>query len=218
MKISKGLKENSMYLQKKDIVYLDKVFNALFVDKDKMKEHDDNDFILVEGQEKISLIKSRSEILEFKDFLSMTRYQAEERMNDAEQLLYIVKRKKSSASEILRYEYSYKSAITEYLEKERGTLSFDVPLTLDMLNKYLFYNDNGTYYAASTTVPSTYEIGRIDGKVINTRDSKLEKFIDTEMTTAADLEKESLTDKTYLTKTRAVSRKKLYYTINRKKW
>lgn len=217
MKISNNLKEDSIYLQKKDILYLRNVLSVSLVDDDKLEELNSNDFVLVEGKENVRLISSRNEILEFKDFLSMTKCQAEQTMNDAEQLLYIIKKQKASISEVLRYSYSYESAVDEFLEKERGTLSFDVPLSLDMLNDYLFYDNDGTYYVASTTIPSTYEIGKIDGKVIDTSDSKLKKFVNTEMTTAADLEKDYSAEETYLTKTKDVSRKKLYYTINRKK-
>ena len=217
MKISNNLKEDSIYLQKKDILYLRNVLSVSLVDDDKLEELNSNDFVLVEGKENVRLISSRNEILEFKDFLSMTKRQAEQTMNDAEQLLYIIKKQKASISEVLRYSYSYESAVDEFLEKERGTLSFDVPLSLDMLNDYLFYDNDGTYYVASTTIPSTYEIGKIDGKVIDTSDSKLKKFVNTEMTTADDLEKDYSAEETYLTKTKDVSRKKLYYTINRKK-
>ena len=217
MKISNNLKENTIYLQKKDILYLRNILSVPFVKDNKLEESNSNDFVLVEGEENVKLISSRDEILEFKDFLAMTKHQAEQRMDDAEQLLYIVKKKKAPISEVVRYRYGYESAVAEFLEKERGTLSFDVPLSLDMLSDYLFYDNDETYYAASTTMPSTYEIGRIDGDVVNIRDSKLEKFVRTEMTTATDLEKNSLTEETYLTKTRDASRKKLYYTINRKK-
>ncbi len=217
MKISNNLKEDSIYLQKKDILYLRNVLSVSLVDDDKLEELNSNDFVLVEGKENVRLISSRNEILEFKDFLSMTKRQAEQTMNDAEQLLYIIKKQKASISEVLRYSYSYESAVDEFLEKERGTLSFDVPLSLDMLNDYLFYDNDGTYYVASTTIPSTYEIGKIDGKVIDTSDSKLKKFVNTEMTTATDLEKDYSAEEIYLTKTKDVSRKKLYYTINRKK-
>ena len=217
MKISKNLKENAVYLQKKDVIYLKHILSVSLVDDNKLKDYDLNDFILVEGEENVKLITSRDEILEFKDFLSMTRAQAEQRMDDAEQLLYIVKKKKSPINEILRYRYMYSSAVDEFLEKEREKLSFSVPLALDMLSDYLFYDNDGTYYAASTTLPSTYEIGRIDGDVVNTKDFKLKKFVRTEMTTATDLEKDSSIKETYLTKTMDASKKKLYYTINRKK-
>lgn len=219
MKISKNLKENAVYLQKKDIVYLNYTLSVSFVDDNKLKDYDLNDFILVEGEENAKLIASRDEILEFKDFLSMTRAQAEQRMDDAEQLLYIVKKKKAPMNEVLRYRYIYNSAVDEFLEKERGTLSFSVPLALDMLSNYLFYDNDGTYYAASTTIPSTYEIGRIDGEKVDTNDSTLEKFVNVEMTTAKDLENAS--NDSNITRTRSVSKKKLYYTINhtnRKKW
>ena len=212
MKISKNLKENAVYLQKKDIVYLNYTLSVPFVDDNKLKDYDLNDFILVEGEENVKLITSRDEILEFKDFLSMTKDQAEQRMDDAEQLLYIVKKKKAPINEVLRYRYMYNSAVDEFLEKERGTLSFSVPLTLDMLSNYLFYDNDGTYYAASTTIPSTYEIGRIDGKKVDTDDSTLEKFVNVEMTTARDLENAS--NDSNITRTRNVSKKKLYYTIN----
>ena len=167
MKISKNLKENAVYLQKKDVIYLKHILSVSLVDDNKLKDYDLNDFILVEGEENVKLITSRDEILEFKDFLSMTKDQAEQRMDDAEQLLYIVKKKKSPINEILRYRYMYSSAVDEFLEKEREKLSFSVPLALDMLSDYLFYDNDGTYYAASTTLPSTYEIGRIDGDVVN---------------------------------------------------
>lgn len=212
MKISKNLKENAVYLQKKDIVYLNYTLSVSFVDDNKLKDYDLNDFILVEGEENAKLIASRDEILEFKDFLSMTRAQAEQRMDDAEQLLYIVKKKKAPMNEVLRYRYIYNSAVDEFLEKERGTLSFSVPLALDMLSNYLFYDNDGTYYAASTTIPSTYEIGRIDGEKVDTNDSTLEKFVNVEMTTAKDLENAS--NDSNITRTRSVSKKKLYYTIN----
>lgn len=212
MKISKNLKENAVYLQKKDIVYLKHILSVSFVDDNKLKDYDLNDFILVEGEENVKLITSRDEILEFKDFLSMTRAQAEQRMDDAEQLLYIVKKKKAPINEVLRYRYMYNSAADEFLEKERGTLSFSVPLALDMLSNYLFYDNDGTYYAASTTIPSTYEIGRIDGEKVDTNDSTLEKFVNVEMTTAKDLENAS--NDSNITRTRSVSKKKLYYTIN----
>lgn len=212
MKISKNLKENAVYLQKKDIVYLNYTLSVPFVDDNKLKDYDLNDFILVEGEENVKLITSRDEILEFKDFLSMTKDQAEQRMDDAEQLLYIVKKKKAPINEVLRYRYMYNSAVDEFLEKERGTLSFSVPLALDMLSNYLFYDNDGTYYAASTTIPSTYEVGRIDGKKVDTNDSTLEKFVNVEMTTARDLENAS--NDSNITRTRNVSKKKLYYTIN----
>ncbi|MDD6418910.1 MAG: hypothetical protein PUF66_01980 [Clostridium sp.] len=215
MKISKNLKENAVYLQKKDVIYLKHILSVSFVDDNKLKDYDLNDFILVEGEENVKLITSRDEILEFKDFLSMTKRQAEQRMDDAEQLLYIVKKKKAHINEVLRYRYMYSSAVDEFLEKERGTLSFSVPLALDMLSNYLFYDNDGTYYAASTTLPSTYEIGRIDGKKVDTNDSTLEKFVNVEMTTARDLENSS--NDSNITRTRNVSKKKLYYTINRKK-
>lgn len=215
MKISKNLKENAVYLQKKDVIYLKHILSVSFVDDNKLKDYDLNDFILVEGEENVKLITSRDEILEFKDFLSMTKRQAEQRMDDAEQLLYIVKKKKAHINEVLRYRYMYNSAVDEFLEKERGTLSFSVPLALDMLSNYLFYDNDGTYYAASTTLPSTYEVGRIDGKKVDTNDSTLEKFVNVEMTTAGDLENSS--NDSNITRTRNVSKKKLYYTINRKK-
>lgn len=215
MKISKNLKENAVYLQKKDVIYLKHILSVSFVDDNKLKYYDLNDFILVEGEENVKLITSRDEILEFKDFLSMTKRQAEQRMDDAEQLLYIVKKKKAHINEVLRYRYMYNSAVDEFLEKERGTLSFSVPLALDMLSNYLFYDNDGTYYAASTTIPSTYEVGRIDGKKVDTNDSTLEKFVNVEMTTARDLENSS--NDSNITRTRNVSKKKLYYTINRKK-
>lgn len=215
MKISKNLKENAVYLQKKDVIYLKHILSVSFVDDNKLKDYDLNDFILVEGEENVKLITSRDEILEFKDFLSMTKRQAEQRMDDAEQLLYIVKKKKAHINEVLRYRYMYNSAVDEFLEKERGTLSFSVPLALDMLSNYLFYDNDGTYYAASTTIPSTYEVGRIDGKKVDTNDSILEKFVNVEMTTARDLENSS--NDSNITRTRNVSKKKLYYTINRKK-
>ncbi len=215
MKISKNLKENAVYLQKKDVIYLKHILSVSFVDDNKLKDYDLNDFILVEGEENVKLITSRDEILEFKDFLSMTKRQAEQRMDDAEQLLYIVKKKKAHINEVLRYRYMYNSAVDEFLEKERGTLSFSVPLALDMLSNYLFYDNDGTYYAASTTIPSTYEVGRIDGKKVDTNDSTLEKFVNVEMTTARDLENSS--NDSNITRTRNVSKKKLYYTINRKK-
>lgn len=215
MKISKNLKENAVYLQKKDVIYLKHILSVSFVDDNKLKDYDLNDFILVEGEENVKLITSRDEILEFKDFLSMTKRQAEQRMDDAEQLLYIVKKKKAHINEVLRYRYMYNSAVDEFLEKERGTLSFSVPLALDMLSNYLFYDNDGTYYAASTTLPSTYEVGRIDGKKVDTNDSTLEKFVNVEMTTARDLENSS--NDSNITRTRNVSKKKLYYTINRKK-
>ena len=214
MKISKNLKENAVYLQKKDVIYLKHILSVSFVDDNKLKDYDLNDFIL-EGEENVKLITSRDETLEFKDFLSMTRAQAEQRMDDAEQLLYIVKKKKAHINEVLRYRYMYNSAVDEFLEKERGTLSFSVPLALDMLSNYLFYDNDGTYYAASTTIPSTYEVGRIDGKKVDTNDSTLEKFVNVEMTTARDLENSS--NDSNITRTRNVSKKKLYYTINRKK-
>lgn len=217
MKISNNLKNDSIYVQKKDVVYLKNILSVFFVADEELKKYNKNDFILVEGEDNVKLISSRDEILEFKDFLSMTKSQAEQRMDDAEQLLYIVEKKKSPINEILRYRYMYKSAVDEFIEKEKGTLSFDVPLTLDMLNDYLFYENDGTYYAASTTIPSTYEIGRIDGDVVNTRDVKLQKFVEVEMTTASDITKDDVTSKTYLTKTRDASKKRLYYTINRKK-
>ena len=217
MKISNNLKENSVYLQKKDIEYLSKAFSINLVDDETLSEYKPSDFILIEGKEKVQIISSRDEILEFKDFLSMTKNQAQQRMDDAEQLYYIVRKQKSPVGEILRYRYVYESAVREFVEKEKGTLSFDVPLTLDMLNDYLFYGANKDYYAASTTIPSTYEIGRIDGNVVNTNDSKLKKFVRTEMTAATDLEKDSSIKETYLTKTMDASKKKLYYTINRKK-
>ena len=92
MKISKNLKENAVYLQKKDVIYLKHILSVSLVDDNKLKDYDLNDFILVEGEENVKLITSRDEILEFKDFLSMTKDQAEQRMDDAEQLLYIVKK------------------------------------------------------------------------------------------------------------------------------
>lgn len=217
MKISKNLKENAVYLQKKDIVYLNYTLSVSFVDDNKLKDYDLNDFILVEGEENVKLIASRDEILEFKDFLSMTRAQAEQRMDDAEQLLYIVKKKKAPMNEILRYRYMYKSAIDEFLEKGRGSLSFDVPLTLDMLNSYLFYETNDTYYTASTTMPSTYEVGRIDGKIVDTYDTVLKDFVRNSMITASDIESKNQNDELYLTKIKSADKKKLYYTINRKK-
>lgn len=217
MKISKNLKENAVYLQKKDIVYLNYTLSVSFVDDNKLKDYDLNDFILVEGEENAKLIASRDEILEFKDFLSMTRAQAEQRMDDAEQLLYIVKKKKAPMNEVLRYRYMYKSAIDEFLEKGRGSLSFDVPLTLDMLNSYLFYETNDTYYTASTTMPSTYEVGRIDGKIVDTYDTVLKDFVRNSMITASDIESKNQNDELYLTKIKSADKKKLYYTINRKK-
>ena len=105
MKISNNLKNDSIYLQKKDILYLEKVFNTSFIPKDEEKDYKDNDFILIENKEKVDLIKSRDEILEFKKFLSMTREELEQRMDDAEQLKYIVEKKKAPESEILRYSY-----------------------------------------------------------------------------------------------------------------
>lgn len=218
MKISNNLKKDSIYLQKKDIVYLEKVFNTNFVNQEEVKDYKNNDFILIEGKEKVDLIKSRDEILEFKEFLSMTKKQLEQRMDDAEQLKYIVEKKKAPESEILRYRYEYRSSLDEFLEKSRGSLSFDVPLTLDMLNSYLFYETNDTYYTASTTVPSTYEVGRIDGKVVDTYDTVLKDFVRSSMTTANDIENKNTNDNLYLTKIKSVDKKKLYYTINRKKW
>ena len=214
MKISNNLKENSIYLQKKDIEYLSKAFSINIVDDETLSEYKPNDFILIEGKEKVQIISSRDEILEFKDFLSMTKDQAQQRMDDAEQLYYIVRKQKSPVGEILRYRYVYESAVREFVEKEKGTLSFDVPLTLDMLNDYLFYDANKDYYAASTTIPSTYEIGRIDGDVVDINNPILEKFVKTEMTTASDLERKNITDSFYMTKVRNASKKKLYYTIN----
>ena len=191
MKISNNLKNDSIYLQKKDILYLEKVFNTSFIPKDEEKDYKDNDFILIENKEKVDLIKSRDEILEFKKFLCMTREELEQRMDDAEQLKYIVEKKKAPESEILRYSYEYKSAIDEFLEKGRGSLSFDVPLTLDMLNSYLFYDTNDTYYTASTTMPSTYEVGRIDGKIVDTYDTVLKDFVRNSMITATDIERKN---------------------------
>ncbi len=217
MKISNNLKNDSIYLQKKDILYLEKVFNTSFIPKDEEKDYKDNDFILIENKEKVDLIKSRDEILEFKKFLSMTREELEQRMDDAEQLKYIVEKKKAPESEILRYSYEYKSAIDEFLEKGRGSLSFDVPLTLDMLNSYLFYETNDTYYTASTTMPSTYEVGRIDGKIVDTYDTVLKDFVRNSMITASDIESKNQNDELYLTKIKSADNKKLYYTINRKK-
>ncbi len=217
MKISNNLKNDSIYLQKKDIVYLERVFNTDFVSKEKIKDYKDNDFILIENKEKVDLIKSRDEILEFKKFLSMTRRQLEQRMDDAEQLKYIVEKKKAPESEILRYRYEYESALDEFLEKGRGALSFEVPLTLDMLSSYLFYETNDTYYTASTTIPSTYEVGRIDGKVVDTYDIVLKNFVGSSMTTASDIENKNTNDNLYLTKIKSVDKKKLYYTISRKK-
>lgn len=217
MKISNNLKRNSIYLQKRDILYLNELLSTTIIDRESLEEYKPNDFILIEKGDITKLVESRDEILEFKDFLSMTLKEAEQRMDDAEQLLYIVKRKGNNPSEILRYSYAYSSAINEFIEKGRGTLSFAVPLTFDMLNDYLFYDSDGTYYASSTTMPHTYQIGKIDGEVINLRDNNLEKFIRSEMTTARDLDVNSSNDKAYLTKIRSNDQKKLYYTINRKK-
>ena len=147
----------------------------------------------------------------------MNKKQLEQRMDDAEQLKYIVEKKKAPESEIIRYRYEYRSSLDEFLEKSRGSLSFDVPLTLDMLNSYLFYETNDTYYTVSTTVPSTYEVGRIDGKVVDTYDTVLKDFVRSSMTTANDIENKNTNDNLYLTKIKSVDKKKLYYTINRKK-
>ena len=217
MKISNNLKDNSIYLQKKDVIYLESVFNTSFFNHEDLSEYNDNDFVLIDGKEKVDLIKSRDEILEFKSFLSMTRRELEQRMDDAEQLKYIVEKKKAPESEILRYRYEYKSALDEFLEKGRGSLSFDVPLTLDMLNNYLFYKTNDTYYTASTTMPSTYEVGRIDGKIVDTYDTVLKDFVRNSMITASDIESKNENDELYLTKIKSADKKKLYYTINRKK-
>ena len=210
------MKKNSIYLQKRDILYLKSVFSTDFVDEEELKKYSLNDFVLIEGADNIKLISSRDEILEFKDFLSMTKNQISQRLDDAEQLLYIVSKKRKSATDILKYNYIYSSAVSEFLEKERNSLSFNVPLTLDMLNSYLFYNANEDYYAGSTTFPHTYEVGRIDGKNLDVYDPKLQKFVAISIAKANNLEKNSKDD-TCLTRTESADEKKLYYTINRKK-
>ena len=48
MKISKNLKENAVYLQKKDVIYLKHILSVSFVDDNKLKDYDLNDFILVD--------------------------------------------------------------------------------------------------------------------------------------------------------------------------
>lgn len=217
MKISNKQKNDSIYLQKKDIIYLEKILNKGIVPVEQLKKYNNKDFILVEGKEKVQLINTREEILEFRDFLAMTRKQAEQRMDDAEQFKYITERYSSSSKSILRANYEYESAVDEYLEKGRGILSFDVPLTLDMLNDYLFYRKNDTYYAASTQVESTYQIGRNDGKIINYFDPAFTDFAESMIQTTSEMKKKDENTATYYAKMKSADKKKLYYTINRKK-
>ncbi len=217
MKITDNLKKDAIYIQKNDVLYLRDMFSLEFVTDELLNEKKINDFILVEGEDNVKIISSRDEILEFKDFLSFSKKEMEQIMDDAEQLLYIISKSKTNSMEIARYCYAYDSAVLEFLEKERGSLSFEVPLSIDMLNNYLFYDSDGTYYASSTTLENTYQIGRIDGEKIDTRDNQLEKFVKVEMMTASDLTKDYITDKITTTKTKSADCKKLYYTLNRKK-
>ncbi len=217
MKITDSLKSDAIYIQKKDVLYLRDMFSLEFVTDELLNEKKIKDFILVEGEDNVKLISSRDEILEFKDFLSFSKKEIEQRMYDAEQLLYIVSKSKTNSMEIAKYRYAHDSAVLEFLEKERGSLSFEVPLSIDMLNNYLFYDSDGTYYASSTTLKNTYQIGRIDGEKIDTRNNQLEKFVKVEMMTASDLTKDYITDKITTTKTKSADCKKLYYTLNRKK-
>lgn len=217
MKITDNLKKDAIYIQKNDVLYLRDMFSLEFVTDELLNEKKINDFILVEGEDNVKIISSRDEILEFKDFLSFSKKEMEQIMDDAEQLLYIISKSKTNSMEIARYRYAYDSAVLEFLEKERGSLSFEVPLSIDMLNNYLFYDSDGTYYASSTTLENTYQIGRIDGEKIDTRDNQLEKFVKVEMMTASDLTKDYITDKITTTKTKSADCKKLYYTLNRKK-
>ena len=217
MKITDNLKKDAIYIQKNDVLYLRDMFSLEFVTDELLNEKKINDFILVEGEDNVKIITSRDEILEFKDFLSFSKKEMEQIMDDAEQLLYIISKSKTNSMEIARYCYAYDSAVLEFLEKERGSLSFEVPLSIDMLNNYLFYDSDGTYYASSTTLENTYQIGRIDGEKIDTRDNQLEKFVKVEMMTASDLTKDYITDKITTTKTKSADCKKLYYTLNRKK-
>lgn len=217
MKITDNLKKDAIYIQKNDVLYLRDMFSLEFVTDELLNEKKINDFILVEGEDNVKIISSRDEILEFKDFLSFSKKEMEQIMDDAEQLLYIISKSKTNSMEIARYRYAYDSAVLEFLEKERGSLSFEVPLSIDMLNNYLFYDSDGTYYASSTTLENTYQIGRIDGGKIDTRDDQLEKFVKVEMMTASDLTKDYITDKITTTKTKSADCKKLYYTLNRKK-
>jgi len=66
-------------------------------------------------------------------------------------------------------------------------------------------------------MPSTYEVGRIDGKIVDTYDTVLKDFVRNSMITASDIESKNQNDELYLTKIKSADKKKLYYTINRKK-
>ena len=101
-----------------------------------------------------------------------------------------------------------------------GTLSFPLPLSIDMLKDYLLFSSDGTYYASSTTVPDTFMIGRNDDKMLDYYDRKLVSFAkekESDMINYVNNHDESLeAEKVEIKKLRTNDYKRLYYTIRKK--
>ncbi len=216
MKITNNLDGKSMYLQVRDIKYLKNTFNFNFPDEREILKEDDNNFIFIDDKKLTEKVKEKDEILEVSTFLKMNFKEIEQYLDDAEQVYAISKRIRASYSELQRSKYAYKSAVFALLEKTRNTLSFDLPIAIDMLDENLYYGNNGEYYASSTSLTDTYMIGRTDNNAIDNADYNLPKFINRELANILVYNQTELGENVSLVKTKGNGEKRLYYTIRRK--
>lgn len=218
MKITNGLEEKSIYLQGRDVKYLKDNYKMQFPQESACQN--DDAFILINDEKLVKAIKEKGEILELKTFLEMSRKEAFRFLEDSEQEYEINRRRKIKEETLKKYKYIYGSAIIAYSEKMNGTLSFPLPLSIDMLKDYLLFSSDGTYYASSTTVPDTFMIGRNDDKMLDYYDRKLVSFAkekESDMINYVNNHDESLeAEKVEIKKLRTNDYKRLYYTIRKK--
>lgn len=216
MKITNGLEEKSIYLQGRDIKYLQDNYKMQF--SQELACQNDDDFILISDEKLVEKIKEKGEILELKTFLEMSKKEAFQFLEDSEQEYEINRRRRIKEETLKKYKYIYGSAIIAYTEKMNGTLSFPLPLSMDMLKDY--FSSDDTYYASSTTVPGTFMIGRNDDEMLDCYDRKLTSFAkerESDMIDYVNSHVESLEDeKVEIKKLRTNDCKRLYYTIRKK--
>ncbi len=216
MKITNNLNGKAMYLQVRDVKYLRDIFNFNFPDEEVIEGKKDNDFIFIDDEMLTSKVKERYEILEVSDFLKMSFTDVEQYLDDAEQIYAISKKRKTPYSKLQKNKYAYESATMALIEKMRDTLTFDLPVAIDMLDEDLYYKSNGKYYTSSTPFSDTYMAGRVDGEKLNKGDYEFLSFVNMELANILGYNNNDLEDGVSVIKSKENGEKKLYYTIRKK--
>ncbi len=216
MKITNNLDGKAMYLQVRDVKYLREIFNFNFPNVKEIEKKKDTDFIFIDDETLTSRVKDHDEILEVSDFLKMNFSEFEQYLDDAEQIYAISKKMKAPYSKIQKNKYAYKSAMLSWVENSKNTLSFDLPMTINMLDEDLYYKSNGEYYVASTPLPDTYMMGRIDNEKLDNGDGEFSQFVNKELADILGYNYDDLGENVTIKKTKENGEKRLYYTIRKK--